>query len=310
MSWFEARPSAAFEDAGAARTVAMASAVSRLGIVLAKAGGSMSLHLGVAEHERHHVRSLPDVDSAPADAGPPAALPPDGGGDPVAVEFRLRESLAVPLCAEPEPCLLYAHSAELPDFVFGMVGRRVPDSVVAGRRGAVARRAASMRRRRQGGGGGGRGAEGAAAAAAALDRLAAAKLAAGPFFLCRIFASCPGGIGRLASSINFAHAASGSNALVAGRPRRLRTGGGSGPPGAPQLLRCAELAEPPDRMPRLFGRATAPVLSPAEMASVLPLPPSMFGLRVQPGADRTFTNAILDAADPAAPFERTAEWGP
>ena len=307
MSWFEARPTAAFEDADAARTVALASAVSRFGIVLAKAGGSVSLHLGVAPHEEHHVRSLPDVDVAPADGGPPAAPSPDGGGgDPDMVEFRLRESYAVPLCAAPEPCLLYAHSAELPDFVAGLAGRRVPDSVVAGRRGALARRAASLRRRSGSGGGpGGRGAE-RAAAAAALDRMAASKLDGGPFFLCRIFASCRGGgLGRLASSINFAHAGSGPNSLVP-RPRRLRLRGGDG---SGPLLRSAELAEPPARLPRLFGRGTAPVLSPAEMASILALPPSMFGLQAQPGAGRTFTNALTDAADPAAPFERTAEWG-
>ena len=311
MSWFEARPTAAFEDADAARTVALASAVSRFGIVLAKAGGSVSLHLGVAPHEEHHVRSLPDVDVAPAGGGPPAAPSPDGGGgDPDMVEFRLRESYAVPLCAAPEPCLLYAHSAELPDFVAGLSGRRVPDSVVAGRRGALARRAASLRRRSISG----RGAE-RAAAAAALDRMAAAKLDGGPFFLCRVFASCRGGgLGRLASSINFAHAGSGSNSLVPRRlPRRRirllpRGGDCSGGDGGP-LLRSAELAEPPARLPRLLGRRTAPVLSPAEMASILALPPSMFGLQAQPGAGRTFTNALTDAADPAAPFERTAEWG-
>ena len=307
MSWFEARPTAAFEDGDAARTVAMASAVSRFGIVLARAGMSMSLHLGVADREGHHVRSLPDVDSVPADGGTPAA--PSAActaGGPKVVEFRLRESFAVPLCTTPEPCLLYAHSAELPDFVVGLVGRRVPDSIVAARRGALARRAASLRRRASASASaGGRGAE-RAAAAAGLDRLAAAKLAGGPFFLCRIFASCPGGLGRLASSINFAHAGSGPNALVPARRRRLRGGNGEG--GGP-LLRCAALAEPPARLPRLVGRSTAPVLSPAEMASVLALPPSMFGLQVQPGADRTFTNARSDAADPAAPFERTAEWG-
>ncbi len=302
MAWFEARPAAAFEDADAARTVALASAVSRFGIVLAKAGRSVSLHLGVAPHEAHHIRSLPDVDVSPADGGPPAA-PSAGGAGPEVVEFRLRESCAVPLCTAPEPCLLYAHSAELPDFVAGLAGRRVPDSVVAGRRGALARRAASLRRRS--GGPGGRGAE-RAGAAAVLDRLAAAKLAGGPFFLCRIFASCPGGMGRLASSINFAHAGSGPNSLVPCRRRRLRTGGGNR--GGP-LIRSTGLAEPPARLPRLVGRGTAPVLSPAEMASVLALPPSMFGLQAQPGAGRTFTNARTDAADPAAPFERTAEWG-
>ena len=300
MAWFEARPAAAFEDADAARTVALASAVSQFGIVLAKAGGSVSLHLGVAAHEAHHVRSLPDVDVFPAGGGPPAALSGGGGAD--RVEFRLRESCAVPLCTAPEPCLLYAHSSELPDFVAGLSGRRVPDSVVAGRRGALARRAASLRRR--GTGGGGRGAE-RAAAAAALDRLAAAKLDGGPFFLCRIFASCPGGgMGRLASSINFAHAGSGPNSLVPRRRRLPRGAEGAGP-----ILRSAELAEPPARLPLLAGRATAPVLSTAEMASVLALPPSMFGLQAQPGAGRTFTNARADAADPAAPFERTAEWG-
>ena len=149
MSWFEARPTAAFEDADAARTVAMVSAVSQFGIVAAKAGRSMSLHLGVAAHEEHHIRSLPDVDAWPAaGGGPPAAVAPAGGGRPEAVEFRLRESFAVPLCTAPEPCLLYAHSAGLPDFVVGLAGRRMPDSAVAGRRAALARRAASLRRMR------------------------------------------------------------------------------------------------------------------------------------------------------------------
>ena len=300
MSWFEARPAPAFEDRDGARTAALMSSVSRFGIVAAKAGMSMSLHLGVGGDEGHHVRSLPDVSSSPAGPrGPPAGLAPPaapGASAPPAPRaevslLRLRETFAVPLCASPEPCRLYAHSAELPDFVVGLVGRRVPDSVVAGRRAALARGRAAR----------------ASVAAAGLDRLAAAKLAAGPFFLCRIFASCPGGLGPLLSSINFAHSVSGPNALVAGRPRLVACdgNGGRGP-----LLRCARLAEPPARLPLLAGRSTAPVLSTAEMASVLALPPTMFGLAVAPGADRTFTNAPTGMADPAAPFERSAEWGP
>lgn len=303
MSWFSVRPAPAFGDGDGSLTASLASAVSRFGIVVAKAGMSVSLHLGAAAHEAHHVRSLPDASIEPAGL-PPAGLSPDGG-DPEVVQFRLRGSLAVPLCAAPEPCLLYAHSSELPDFVVGLVGRRVPDSVVARRRAPLARRAASAagRRRPGGGGGGGR-------TAADLDRLAAAKLAAGPFFLCRIFASCPGGLGQLLSSLRFAHSCSGPNALVAGRPRRIGGGGGVGGDAGRGALRSrALLAEPPARLPRIAGRSTAPVLSPAEMASVLALPPAMFGLQMMPGAGRTFTNARTDAADPAAPFARTGEWG-
>lgn len=307
MSWFEARPAPSFEDRDGARTAALISSVSRFGIVAAKAGMSMSLHLGVGADEGHHIRSLPDVSSSPAGpGGPPAGLAPrrprrgagaGAGSKAVAevAELRLRASFAVPLCASPAPCRLYAHSAELPDFVVGLAGRRVPYSVVAQRRAALAR------------GGSAR----AASAAAGLGRLADAKLASGgPFFLCRIFASCPGGLGPLLSSVNFAHAASGPNSLVAGRPRLADCGEGGGGNGGTQLLRCPRLAEPPARLPLLAGRSTAPVLSPAEMASVLALPPTMFGLAVAPGADRTFTNAPTGMADPAAPFERTAEWGP
>lgn len=300
MSWFEARPAPSFEDRDGARTAALMSSASRFGIVAAKAGMSMSLHLGVGADEGHHVRSLPDVSSSPAGPyGPPAGLAPPPAHPPAQPAapraeialLRLRETFAVPLCASPEPCRLYAHSAELPDFVVGLVGRRVPYSVVAGRRAALARGRAAR-----------------TSAAAGLDRLAAAKLAAGPFFLCRIFASCPGGLGPLLSSINFAHAGSGPNALVAGRPRLVACDGGGG--GRGPLLRCARLAEPPARLPLLAGRSTAPVLSAAEMASVLALPPTMFGLAVAPGADRTFTNAPTGMADPAAPFASIAEWGP
>ena len=305
MSWFSVRPAPAFGDKDGSLTAALASAVSRFGIVAAKADMSVSLHLGVGAHEGHHVRSLPDASIEPAGL-PPAGLSPDGG-DPEVVQFRLRGSLAVPLCAAPEPCLLYAHSSELPDFVVGLVGRRVPDSVVARRRAPLARRAASAagRRRPGGGGGGGR-------TAADLDRLAAAKLAGGPFFLCRIFASCPGGLGQLLSSLRFAHECSGPNALVPGRPRRIGGGGGEGckgDAGRGALRSRSLLAEPPARLTRIAGRATAPVLSPAEMASVLALPPAMFGLQMMPGAGRTFTNARTGAADPAAPFARTGEWG-
>ena len=51
------------------------------------------------------------------------------------------------------------------------------------------------------------------------------------------------------------------------------------------------------------------MLSAAEIASVLALPPSMLGLPIEPGAGRTFTNVRTGAADPAAPFSRIGEWG-
>lgn len=155
--------------------------------------------------------------------------------------------------------------------------------------------------------------------AAPLARLAASKLERGPFFLCRIFATCNGGGGAgggitgrfapLLSSLNFTHARSGPNALVAGRPRRLRDPAPSARagPGAPQCHPLA--ADPPARLPRLFGRGTAPVLSTAEMASVLALPRSMLGLQVAPGSGRTFTNVRTGAPDPAAAFSRMGEWG-
>ena len=328
MAWFDLRPTPSFADEGAEKTAALASAVSQFGIVVAKAGRGMSLHLGVHEREAHHVRSLPDVSCSRVD-GPPVGTGSSGGGPgagcgsvrpgDMVVQFRLRESLAVPLCrgADPEPCILYGHAAELDDFAVGMVGRRVPDAVVARRLGPLARAAAAPRGR-----GRGRGPAGAAAAAAGpLARLAASKLERGPFFLCRIFATCNGGVGAggnaaaagrfapLLSSLNFTHARSGPNALVAGRPRRLRDPAPSARagPGAPQCHPLA--ADPPARLPRLFGRGTAPVLSTAEMASVLALPRSMLGLQVAPGSGRTFTNVRTGAPDPAAAFSRMGEWG-
>lgn len=143
MSWFDLRPTPSFADEGAEKTAALASAVSQFGMVVAKSGRGMSLHLGVAGHEEHHVRSLADVSSARVD-GPPVGTGSAGDGcgcvrpGDMVVQFRLREDLAVPLCGgagggargargvgRPEPCMLYAHAQELGDFAVGVIGRRI-----------------------------------------------------------------------------------------------------------------------------------------------------------------------------------------
>ena len=270
LSWHSSRPAPGFADPDAGATVRLVSPLSAFGILLEGRGGSLSLHLGAAAGEEHHITSLPDVESSRIGGAPPVRFPG-------AVRLGLRDGFARPLCSSPAPCRLYGHAADLPDFLVGLVAGSVDSGRVAGRIDALARRLS-----------GGGSASGARAAAEARK-----KLAHGAFFACRILAAC-GDCGEeamrpLLSSVNFTRRGSGANALV--RRGRERLG-----PRAPALLR-------PPRMPRLLGGRAA-VLSAAEIASVLPLPPGMRGVQMRAGAERTFATAPSGAPDPAAPFRQ------
>ena len=104
------------------------------------------------------------------------------------------------------------------------------------------------------------------------------KLEQNSFFATSIFFSCIKDTIPFLSSINFTNKLSTPNALIARSPKRIKLN-------APKLS--------------FLGASKTPVLSPVEISSILSFPPAMFGLGMESGAEKTFSNLEGTIDDPA-----------
>lgn len=181
--------------------------------------------------------------------------------------LKLRRPIIYPLCVEVQPSLIYTQARSLRDFVFGLVGTRVSSSVVRKKTKAYLDRAGSKEHRSAG------------------DILEPVKWKneQTSFFCTTPAYSCdPEMEEALLSSVNFTNPLLEPNSLIPGRTR-------DGP----------SIAASPPKMPGFFGGKVA-VLTVTELASILPLPPSMWGVEMTTGTEKTFSNYEGDVPDPAS----------
>ena len=180
--------------------------------------------------------------------------------------LRMRKKTMYPLCVEPVPALLYQQARSLGDFTFGILGRRVKSDVI--RRPAMSFIDKSTSKEK------GRKSE-------ILEPLKW-KYAQESFFCCTILFDCKKEtVKPLLSSINFVSSMMEPNSLVPG-PARDAGRAAKLPPGIPG-----------------FGGSRVPVLSVTEIVSILPLPPQMWGVELEAGSQRTFSNMAPSGPDPA-----------
>ena len=257
MIWHESRPRPDFEDEESEKFISLLSSLDSVGIILSKRDSALSLYLGSAESESHHITGLPDVTSAACD---------DMGMPSRVIPMRLRNDHIHPLCVTPQTCKIYEQSSLLSDFTFGIIGRRIDPRIIRKRARSFLERIYNK-----------------TAPQADMSKPVEWKLEQNSFFVSNVFFACnKEDTPSLLSSINFTNRLSEPNGLV---PRY----------GTKLALDC---------LPRLpwLGSTRTPVLSIVELASILSLPHSMFGLAMESGAEKTFSNVRGTMEDPARFF--------
>ena len=179
-------------------------------------------------------------------------------------QMKLKNDYIHPLCVAPQQCKIYEQSSYLSDFTLGITGRRIDPKIVR-RKAKLFLDKISKRKTIQ----------------IEMTKSIQWKLEQNSFFVTSIFFSYEkNSIPSFLSSVNFTNRLSEPNALLAKK-------------NTPKTISF--------NPPKLswFKNSKALVLSPVEMVSVLSLPPSMFGLKMESGADKTFSNLRRNIADPA-----------
>ena len=250
LRWYKSRPKSDFEDARAEKTVSLLSSLSTFGMLLQKTNYELSLYMGAAKTELHHIVSLPDIASVSCDEI--QEIPPQK-----VTLMRLKNNYVHPLCTSVKECKLYEQSSILSDFTFGVVGRRIDPRVVMDNAKSFLRKTAN---------------KAGSALQSEITQPVQLKLEESAFFATSIFFACDTQSAEsLLSSINFTNKLSEPNALIPKRRQDTKT-----------------VLNSQHRLP--YFDKKVPVLSITEIASVLPLPPGMFGLEMPLGSDKTFSN--------------------
>ena len=250
IRWYKSRPKSNFEDEGAEKTVSLLSSLSSFGMLLQKADYELSLYIGSAKTESHHIVSMPGITSVLHERI--QDIPPQK-----ITSMRLKNSYVHPLCTSVKECKLYEQSSILSDFTFGVVGRQINPRVVRDSAKSFLKKTAK---------------KAGSALQSEITRPVQLKLEESAFFATSIFFACEAQSAEsLLSSINFTNRLSEPNALIPKRRQDAKT--------------ALNLQQ---RLP--YFDKKVPVLSITEIASILPLPPGMFGLEMPLGADKTFSN--------------------
>ena len=179
--------------------------------------------------------------------------------------FRLKKDYIHPLCIAPELCKIYGQSRSLSDFTFGMMCARLDPKTVRKRSNRFLDKISKRDTTH-----------------IEMTKPVEWKREQNVFFASSVFFSySKKDIPSFLSSVNFTNPMSEPNGLVASKGKTK-----------------SESALQPPRLSWLGGAKT-PILSVVELASVMSFPPSMFGLEMLSGADKTFSNYHSDIANPA-----------
>ena len=191
--------------------------------------------------------------------------------------LKLKTNYIHPLCIEPTLCKIYAQSTILPPFLFGMIGKRVDAKKIRKKAKSFLDRKAKQKRDGK--------------TQVEMVKPIEWKLEQNSFFATTIFFSCAiESVTAFLSSLNFTNRLSEPNALI-GKTR----------------LKGIRALQPPSTS--WMGGGKIPILSSVELASVLSLPDKMFGLEMESGTDKTFSNLRGTTNDPADFFADLAGEG-
>ena len=269
MLWYESKPKSDFEDSKYEKTTSWIESLSAFGILLQKRDSQLRLYLGVTAAESRHVTTLPDISSVLCEV--PISANYDGHR---LTEFQLKRHYIYPLCTTAKHSKVYQQSAVLDDYTFGIVASRVDSNIVKRRSKTLVKRLTEKNTRTP------------------QDNILKpikSKLEQDIFFAARIFFSSANDAKQLLSSINFTNRLAEPNGLVPKNQTRLP---------------CDVL----DTLPKMsWWNKRQPVLTVPELVSILSFPPSIFGLDMRSGSDKTFSNIHSDTQDPVEYFSRLWE---
>lgn len=260
MRWVELFPKDTFKDDELEVTNNILTPVSAFGISVRRKGSHLRLFMGAPDTEIHHITSVNDIEST--------GVEPEVAVSGKMKSLKLRKPSINPLCTEPQPCLLYTQARSFRDFTFAMIGLRVSANAIRKPAKSFLDKASAKSKL-----GGSRN---------EITEPVKWKYEQQAFFCTTILFECAKEMQTaLLSSINFTNKLLEPNALV---PGSLKDG--------------SSAAIKPPRHPT-FGKRSYPILTITEISSILPLPPSMWGVEMKTGAEKTFSNLEGSGPDPA-----------
>lgn len=266
IHWYDSKPKSNWEEKEGLKTMTLLSSLDTFGMVLLKRESQLSLFLGTIPTDTHHITSIPDITSAPC------ILPNIFFEN--TYTMKLRYDYIHPLTILAEPCKIYEQSSLLGDFSFSVLGNRADPKGLRKRAKShlekLKKRSGDIKQND-------------------ITKPVEFKLEQNHFFACSVFFSCGvPDVEPFLSSLNFTRKLAMPNGLVT--KKKIKTD---------SLL---------NTIPKLswFGGSKTPILSLVEIASILSLPTTLFGLEMRSGADKTFSN-LRGTVDPAKFFENLGE---
>lgn len=262
IQWFNSQPKSDWEEKEGLKTMGLLAPLDVFGMILSKRDSVLSLFLGTIPTDVHHIAAIPDITSVPCEL-------PDVFFEQT-YDMKLRYDYIHPLCVMVEECKMYEQLGLLGDFSFGIIGNRANAMMLR-------KRAKSHMEKLKN--------KSPDTRHTDITKPIEFKVEQNHLFACEVFFSCPKSTKEsFLSSINFTRRLAVPNGLVSKRRKNTQ-----------KILKSIP------SLPWIGGKKT-PILSLVEIVSILSFPPTLFGLEMKSGADKTFSN-LRGGTDPASFFE-------